>query len=329
MNFGHGYDNFGDFHHSAPPGAFSRHYRCYPVSFLEREELERGDKIVLPPSALDQLSRLEISFPMLFTLVNPTSAQTTHCGVLEFVATEGHMYVPYWMMSNLGVGEGDLVTVENAVLKKGTFVKLQPQSEDFLDISNPKAVLEASLRNFSCLDQDECIPIHYNNKTFWINAVEVRPGSAISIIDADVNVEFAPPPGYEEKEKRMKADAEAKAAAAAVAAVAAAAFAPAATTSSGASAAAGAAAGSRLQARMEALAKQRLGADAGDSSESSDDEKPPPKEAFPGAGQTLRVGARKGAMLVAPADRMEEEKKKEEPEKPFTPFGGAGRSLRD
>ena len=36
----------------------------------ERESLEQGGKIILPPSALDQLTRLNIVYPMLFKLTN-------------------------------------------------------------------------------------------------------------------------------------------------------------------------------------------------------------------------------------------------------------------
>lgn len=45
------------------------------------------------------------------------------------------------MMQNLLLQEGDTVRVKNATLPKGTYVKLQPHTKDFLDISNPKAML--------------------------------------------------------------------------------------------------------------------------------------------------------------------------------------------
>ncbi|KAG4961368.1 hypothetical protein JHK87_038001 [Glycine soja] len=34
---------------------FEQFYRCYPVSFIEKPDLEKGDKIIMPPSALDRL----------------------------------------------------------------------------------------------------------------------------------------------------------------------------------------------------------------------------------------------------------------------------------
>jgi ubiquitin fusion degradation protein 1 len=45
---------FGLFGHRLPE-RFEGTYRCFPVSFLERNDLEYGDKVVLPPSALHTL----------------------------------------------------------------------------------------------------------------------------------------------------------------------------------------------------------------------------------------------------------------------------------
>jgi hypothetical protein len=47
------------------------------------------------------------------------------------------------MMQNLLLQEGDIVKLKSVSLPKGTYVKLRPQSKDFLDITNPKAVYVA------------------------------------------------------------------------------------------------------------------------------------------------------------------------------------------
>ncbi|KAK8775337.1 hypothetical protein V5799_031318 [Amblyomma americanum] len=109
-------------------------------------------------------ARLNIVYPMLFKLTNKKSNRETHCGVLEFVADEGKVYLPYWMQRNLLLDEGDIVQVESATLPVATFSKFQPLSVDFLDITNPKAVLENALRNFACLSTNDIIAIEYNNK---------------------------------------------------------------------------------------------------------------------------------------------------------------------
>lgn len=177
---------------------FCGQYRCFPVSFIERSSAEQGDKIFLPPSALNRLAQLHIEYPMLFRAENKRSGKHTHCGVLEFIADEGSVYLPYWMMQHLGLQEGDILTLTNASLPKGTYVKLQPHSTDFLDISNPRAVLETTLRGFSCLTVGDTIPIHYNDRVYQINIIESKPEDAISVIETDCNVDFAPPLDYVE-----------------------------------------------------------------------------------------------------------------------------------
>ncbi|KAK4015199.1 hypothetical protein OUZ56_030186 [Daphnia magna] len=174
----------------------------------ERQDVEKGGKIIMPPSALDQLTRLNIVYPMLFKLTNPREGRITHCGVLEFVADEGKIYLPYWMMQNLLLDEGDLLNIESASLPVATFSKFQPQSEDFLDISNPKAVLENALRNFACLTSGDVVAITYNEKVYELRVLETKPGKAVSIIECDMNVEFAPPVGYSEPKKIVKKNQE-------------------------------------------------------------------------------------------------------------------------
>ena len=78
----------------APP--FDTQYKCFSVAMVDKAHLESGDKIVLPASALDQLTRRNIEFPMLFQLSNGDNK--THSGVMEFSAEEGKCYVPHWMM---------------------------------------------------------------------------------------------------------------------------------------------------------------------------------------------------------------------------------------
>jgi ubiquitin fusion degradation protein 1 len=138
---------------------------------------------------------------MLFELTNERDGTKTHSGVLEFVAEEGTCYIPFWMMQNLLLAEGDTLKVTNTSLQKGTFVRLQPVSKEFLNVHNPRAVLENSLRHFATLTKGDNILINYNNKKYEIEIVETRPSDAISIIEADIEVDFAPPKDYVEPPK--------------------------------------------------------------------------------------------------------------------------------
>jgi ubiquitin fusion degradation protein 1 len=149
---------------------------------------QKGDKILLPPSAFDMLARLQVDYPMLFRLTSMSNTdRTTHSGVLEFTAEEGCVYIPHWMMQNLLLEEGALITITNVSLPKATFVKLQPQSTDFLEISNPRAVLEHALRNYSCVTIHDIIQIPYNNKNYHFELKDVQPGPAACMSNRNVH----------------------------------------------------------------------------------------------------------------------------------------------
>ena len=141
---------------------------------------------------------------MLFQLKNLKHNRQTHCGVLEFVPNnEPVCYLPQWMMNYLRLEDGDEIHVQSIEqLPRATFVRFQPQSKTFLDISNPKAVLEKHLRNFSCLTKGDMISIHYLNHNYDLFVEDVKPANAVLIIDCDMEVDFAPPVDYVEPKSR-------------------------------------------------------------------------------------------------------------------------------
>ncbi|ODQ65101.1 UFD1-domain-containing protein [Nadsonia fulvescens var. elongata DSM 6958] len=187
------------------PQKFKEYYRCFPVSMMAgptREHLNWGGKIFLPPSALHKLTMLHVQYPMQFQLQNEDHGLTTYAGVLEFTAEEGRVYVPQWMMETLGGQPGSLLQITNVDLVQGTFVKIEPQIVEFLDISDPKAVLENVLRNFSTLSVGDIFKFEYNDRIYPIKVLEVKPDidsyHSISVIETDLEVDFAPPVGYVE-----------------------------------------------------------------------------------------------------------------------------------
>ena len=154
------------------------------------------------------------SWPVFFNVKNPSGGKQTHCGVQEFTAEEGTAYFPYWMMKQLALSEGSIVVVRQVDLLPGTFAKIQPHSKDFLDIANPRVVLEKHLRDYSCMTKGDVFQFLYNGKTFAFNVLEVRPGNAVSIVETDMNVDFAPPLDYVEPDYAPAAAAAASASAA-------------------------------------------------------------------------------------------------------------------
>jgi ubiquitin fusion degradation protein 1 len=162
------------------PRVFSQTFRAYSMAVLGRPELEDGDKIVLPNSALAALTQMEIQYPMMFRLSGGTGGprgapRATHCGVIEFIAEEGRAYLPHWMMQGMALEEGHFVEARSVVLPKGSFVKFRPHATDFIRLSNPKAVLERHLPKFSCLTRGDTIVVNYQGRKFQIDVVEVKP----------------------------------------------------------------------------------------------------------------------------------------------------------
>ncbi|KAG8622999.1 hypothetical protein KVT40_007975 [Elsinoe batatas] len=218
-----GNDPFGDpfstyqraMHSRGRPRRFDEYYRCYPIVMLpgpDRSSTNHGGKIFLPASALDKLTTLHITYPMLFELTNGAKSKRTHSGVLEFIAEEGRCYLPHWLMTVLELEPGDLLQVKSTDLLPGSYIKLQPQSTSFLDISDPKAVLETAFRNFSCLTQDDIFTFSYNDSEYAIKVLSVKPDTdshAISVQETDLSVDFDEPVGYAEEMEKRKASASA------------------------------------------------------------------------------------------------------------------------
>ncbi|KIK99279.1 hypothetical protein PAXRUDRAFT_822902, partial [Paxillus rubicundulus Ve08.2h10] len=189
-----------------PARAYDEYLKAYSVAMLpgrERENLSYGGKIIMPPSALAHLTSLDLESPWMFQLRNPSNpAASTHAGVLEFISEEGVVHLPYWMMKTLRLEEGDPIRITGTELPKGKFIKIQAQTVHFLEISDPKAVLEQALRNFSALTQGDIIEICYNTMIFGFLVMETTPGGAgICVLDTDLEVDFAAPVGYVEPEQ--------------------------------------------------------------------------------------------------------------------------------
>jgi len=102
------------------------------------------------------------------------------------------------LFSHTQLEEGSLIKVRNVSLLKASFVKFQAQNVDFLEINNPKAVLEVTLRNFTCMTTGDMISIQYSGKTYELKVTEVRPDGKASIIETDCEVDFDAPVGYVE-----------------------------------------------------------------------------------------------------------------------------------
>jgi ubiquitin fusion degradation protein 1 len=154
---------------------------------------DNGDKIILPSTILDTIIELDIQFPITFEIIS--KHYKTHCGVIEFTSDEGTCFIPEWIMKNLDIHEGDFIYIRNVSLSNASFIKFKPELK-FLELSDPRAVLEYILRSFSCVTIGDKLHFNYNFKEYILEIIEVKPKNACCIIDADIEVEFDEPDGY-------------------------------------------------------------------------------------------------------------------------------------
>lgn len=184
---------------------FTREFRCFPVANVGRPELEIGNRIILPPSALAELSNS--NSPLCFEVSDLDRKKRTHAGVLEFIAPEETCYMPTWIISQLQAQSGDILRIALVTLPKATFVRFRPASVALLRVFNPRALLENGLRNYVALTEGDSFSVEYNKQFYGIEVLEVRPAGAASIIETDVEVDFGPPRDAMPKDAPKPSDA--------------------------------------------------------------------------------------------------------------------------
>jgi ubiquitin fusion degradation protein 1 len=71
------------------------------------------------------------------------------------------------------------------------------------------ARLEHGLTQFACVTVGDVFALQHADRVYRVRVLETRPDTAISVIETDVEVDFAPPPGYVEPSRAPAAAAAA------------------------------------------------------------------------------------------------------------------------
>ncbi|KAI5172535.1 ubiquitin fusion degradation protein 1 [Nematocida sp. LUAm3] len=170
-----------------------------PNMYPEDSKENHAGKVLLPQHCLMTLVEKQVNTPYAFKVSAHGGISYTHAGVHEFTEEVGDITLPKWMYEQLSL-DGSPVTITCIELPKGKFIRLLPQSKDFLEIDNPKIALEESLRNYQVLSPGDTISLYFRQefKNILFTVSEINPpGEGISIIDTDLEVEFLPPTDYE------------------------------------------------------------------------------------------------------------------------------------
>ncbi|CAD8067362.1 unnamed protein product [Paramecium primaurelia] len=170
----------------------------FGASTFSKRNLNQGNKILLPASALEQLIRSKQQGPMIFRLQSTQdNNKYTYVGVLEFTAEEGTCVIPDWMLESMGFFDGCQIIISHEKrLEQGKLIRIQPHETAFIDLPDPRAILENHLRNFICLTEGETISINFHNINYSIDIVKVEPSNilkAVCINEADIEIDFLKP----------------------------------------------------------------------------------------------------------------------------------------
>lgn len=94
----------------------------------------------------------------------------TYVGVLEFVAEEGLCILPNQIFQNLNLEPYQIINIAlTPDIPKGKFIQIQPHETAFIELPDPRAVLEYHLRYYTCFTEGDTISIEFNKKVYKLD----------------------------------------------------------------------------------------------------------------------------------------------------------------
>eukprot|EP00743_Colponemidia_sp_Colp-15_P007809 GILK01008455.1.p1 GENE.GILK01008455.1~~GILK01008455.1.p1 ORF type:complete len:819 (-),score=103.13 GILK01008455.1:112-2520(-) len=161
-----------------------------------KSRMLNADKIILPPSCLEELTRQDAQYPVFFEIKNLKTGAITHGGVLEFVAQEDSVILPQKVIECLGLGNTaeTKVRVRYVRLPKGSFARLQPLDGEFNQLRDQRSLLESYLRtHYATLTVGDILPIASvtsESRPIHLKVLELEPAEAVNIIDTELSVDI-------------------------------------------------------------------------------------------------------------------------------------------
>jgi len=187
--------------------SFKKNLSCFSFTCSAQPEeltkrLRSSNKILLPPSilyALNQEQDPDDNSIMFFKVSNKEIEFGIVCGVQEFSAPPGICHIPYHIMNNIAVTEGGQVEIEKVSPAQGTYMKLRPHKTEFINLDNPRTILEKIMsRDYPVVSQGQTLELYSKelDKKYLVDIVETKPEEVIGIVNTDINIDFEQPLDY-------------------------------------------------------------------------------------------------------------------------------------
>jgi len=164
---------------------------------IQAKILEHGNKILISSSVLPYIDLS--AGPTLFKLENGDNIVYT--AMHEYVDNPGLCFMPHRILNRLCMSDGDSITVSQAKdVPTGEFLKIKPFETAFIELGDPKAVLEKFIStSYPILSQGEIIVIKDLDNEYHIEIMECKPNTTIQTLNCDINLEFEEPYDYVEE----------------------------------------------------------------------------------------------------------------------------------
>lgn len=172
-------------------------YACSSQSPELIQRVKYSNKILLPPSILYKLQ--DETTTLFFKITNKENSFGQVCGVQEFTAPPGVVHIPYHIMEGIGLKEGSQVDIQLTTPPNGSYIKLRPHKTAFIELPDPKSLLEEALSsNYPVVTEGHTIAVYNkeNETVYHIDIIKTEPTSIIKIIDVNIDVDFDPPLDY-------------------------------------------------------------------------------------------------------------------------------------
>ena len=184
---------------------------AYSMVFSEHNmanKLEYGNKILLPSSMLPDLD-LE-NGTVYFSIMNPRNCKEIFVGVHEYNDSPGICFIPHSMIECLHLSDGEPTIVKQIKeVPLGSYIKIKPYEKAFIELSDPKAILERFIsENYPILSKGEVMIINYLDIQYHIEVMECNPDKTIQTTNCDINVDFERPLDMIEEETKEETKEE-------------------------------------------------------------------------------------------------------------------------
>uniref|UniRef100_A0A0K0DL80 Tudor domain-containing protein n=1 Tax=Angiostrongylus cantonensis TaxID=6313 RepID=A0A0K0DL80_ANGCA len=155
--------------------------------------LNKCGMIVVPSTFFQNVDPSKISLPLCVKVNNIQVSSTkrdvfTHCGIWDYSAPEGIVYVPGWVMKRLSIKYGEMVRLEPAILPAATsalLVSPSPMKHLFRKDRDFSRIL---IENYDFLTTNDLISIQFQFDCHCFNVLvtDVKPDGAACVLIPEV-----------------------------------------------------------------------------------------------------------------------------------------------